>query len=220
MQFSEIYGEIQAYYPKAEISVPDAKKYANRAYLALAESFQFFETEFTDEGTTTADGTEEYSVPAGAFDIVTMRDLTNKLDLIQETIQFYDGLDTSGDVKGQPEYFVLYGEGKFLLFPTPDGAYDLRIRYRKLPDEMVADGDEPVYPTQWHEVITLLGAHRAGMVAGFESKAINLKNDALGLIGELQERHTHAARRRIGQVTLQRTRRERYDHRTRHAEFL
>lgn len=65
----------------------------------------------------------------------------------------------------------------------------------------------------------LLAAHRAGMVAGFESKAINLKNDALGKIGELQERHTQAARRRVGQVTIQRTRRRKVSSRN-HAEFL
>jgi len=217
MTFQEIYTEVLDYFPKAALEPTKAKEFVNRAYRQMAMSFQFVELEEETDADTVVDQAT-VTWPTGARDIITVYNETEKERLEPETIQFYDDQDTSTDNTGAPKYFILYG-GELFIFPTADAVYTLRIRHRGLPDEMDDDAESPVYPSDWHEVIVLNAASKAGFFLGYDSKGINLKNEALGLIASLQEDATMASRRRIGQISVQRTRRPAKVIGRSHAEF-
>lgn len=218
MQFSTMYGEVEEYVPDATLSTAKAKELVNRAYLELAMSFQFRELDFEDD-ISTVSGQNFQTLPGGARDIISVYDEDDKFMLRPETIEWYEGRDNSDDATGVPEYYVIW-QTKMLFWPTPDVVHTLRVRYRKLPDELSADADEPVYPEEWHEVIVLMAASKACLIKGYDSKMINLKNAALQKIEGLQEDKTMLARRRVGQITVQRTRAPVNRARERSAEWL
>lgn len=61
----------------------------------------------------------------------------------------YDALEAAS---GRPTAYTVVGD-QITLWPTPDGSYGLSLRYWRLPQDMVTDGDEPEIPAQYHEVL-------------------------------------------------------------------
>jgi hypothetical protein len=222
MIFSDLYNEVKTNYPDADISTANAKKYVNRAYRQIALTYSFYESEGTSSFNTVADQSAYAvaTVAAGARDIISIRDTTNKYNLKPETIQWYNEQDVSTDVSSQPLYYVRHG-ANILLWPLPDAVYAMLVRHRTLPADLSADGDTPKFPEPWHEVLAMLASAKAGIAAGFGDIGQNFKNEALGLIGSIQEDTTMEARRRIGQISIQRTRRTARESAIRrlHAEF-
>jgi hypothetical protein len=100
----------------------------------------------TDETTATAQGTQEYNLPADFF---RLRLLERKLGQYEyfplrrltliETSRFRD--------TGTPRGYMLYGAsggglpGRLRLFPIPDGVYTIRLTYIPIAKQLVADGD-------------------------------------------------------------------------------
>lgn len=58
-------------------------------------------------------------------------------------------LDELPEESGRPTEYAVEGD-ELKLYPSPDGAYELRLRYWHLPADMTADGDEPELPKQHH----------------------------------------------------------------------
>jgi hypothetical protein len=58
-------------------------------------------------------------------------------------------LDELPEESGRPVEYAVEGD-EIRLYPTPDGAYELRLRYWRLPADMAADADEPEIPKQHH----------------------------------------------------------------------
>lgn len=211
MQFSEMYGEVNTYFGSHALltasSSAKSKEFVNRMYLQLARSFRFHELEFTDTGSATVASTATVAIPTNAREIISVRDTTNEHKLLKRDIDWYEGMDQA-DAEGVPEVWLRYGSN-LVFWPTPDAAYNLQIRYMKLPDEMSSDSDEPVYPVDWHEVIVLLAASRAGYWLGLDTKAMNFKSEAVGLIAGLTEDYAMDRMHSTGQMAVQRTRRSR-----------
>lgn len=210
MQFSEMYGELETHLGSnarlTASSSAKSKEFINRMYLQLARSYRFYELDLTDTSKSTVAGTATVAVPTGTREIISIRDTTNKIKLIKRDIEWYEGQDQSSDAQGVPEFYLRYGSN-IVLWPTPDGAYALQIRYLKLPDELSDDADVPVYPEDWHEVIVLLATSRAAYWLGLDTKAMNYKSEALGLISALTEDITSDKMHGTGQLAVARTRR-------------
>ena len=107
----------------------------------------------TDEATydfSTAAGTQTYPLPA---DMVSMRSLRNT-DLDQEMVaaEIRDIDRSSHTNTGAPFAYAL-SSSNILLYPTPDQAYPLELRYWKLPADLVADGDTPAIPSDYHRML-------------------------------------------------------------------
>lgn len=209
MTFAEMYGEVNTYYGSHALltatSSAKSKEFVNRMYRQLARSYRFYELDSTDTSKATVAGTATVAIPTGAREIVSVRDTDNRVKLVKRDIEWYENQDQSSDVQGVPEYWIRYGSN-ILFWPTPDGAYDLQIRYMALPALLSADGDTPVYPADWHEVIVLLAASRAGYWLGLDTKAMNFKSEALGLIASLTEDIASDKMHSTGQMAVQRTR--------------
>lgn len=205
MTLDEMRTEVQAILGGRSDATDDiVDDYINAAYKQLAMSFRFYELENTSTSTTTVSGTASYAVPTGCRQTISIVDTTNKNKLEPRDIAWYEQQDTSTDVTGAPEYYVRYGSN-YLLWPTPDGAYSLRIRYTALPDT-ITTGEEPVYSVEWHRVLVFLAASSLCFRFGLDSKGMNLKNEALGMISALQEDQVQDARMRTSQVSFERTR--------------
>lgn len=69
----------------------------------------------------------------------------------------YDALEASS---GRPTAYTVVGD-QITLWPTPDASYPLSLRYWRLPQDMVADGDEPEIPAQYHDVLVAYAMQKA-----------------------------------------------------------
>jgi hypothetical protein len=63
--------------------------------------------------------------------------------------------------RGKPEKWTRIGENAVYLYPTPDGAYSIRIYYRRLPPAMTLDAGVTIIGGEWDDVILEL-AHSVG----------------------------------------------------------
>ena len=208
MTFLEIYTQTRTYLAdRADYTVALAKADVNRAYKKICNAFRFYEIDDTDTSIATVDGTSSYSVPSGIREIISMKVTGDtEYQILQQEMGWYERQDTTDDNKGLPEYYIRHGS-LFYFWPTPDDAYDIRIQYRTMPDDMSADGDEPVIPEEWHEAIAASAASTACFKYGMAQRGQELKNEYLGLISGVQEDTTRDSRYRIGQMRLQKTRR-------------
>jgi hypothetical protein len=105
---------------------------------------------------TTSVGTSNYpfDVPGGGGpqDVSVVRSLVNtdlNHDLQAVSLRM---IDRSSTTQGEPLYYAIDG-GYLHLYPTPDGVYDLKLRYWKMPAALVQDTDVPSLPTDWHHLL-------------------------------------------------------------------
>lgn len=72
-------------------------------------------------------------------------------------VRDFDALPASS---GAPTRYLIAGtEVHFDV--TPDGAYEVQMRYWRLPADMVEDADEPEIPPQYHDLLVAYALHRA-----------------------------------------------------------
>ena len=178
------------------LSTPtDAKIEAqlNRVYKQLAIAFKFHEVRTAETQATVAD---TQAVALSAFTttprvVMSVFDQTNKKRLRRREFDWLDSQDFSSGKEEAPQYWVRWGSD-ILLHPTPDAIYTLRFRFVFVPDDMSTGASVPVIPEDWHEVIPLMTAMRWLFINGQDRRAMNAKNEALGLISGLVEDETMA----------------------------
>lgn len=154
-----------------------AKVWANRAYQTILASRPFRNTVETAT-IATVTGVATVATPADFYSAMSLRDTTNDKRLIQIDQMRYDSLDS--DTEGFPEYYAL-GDGALYLWRTPDGIYNLNLRYRKRLAEWTTDGDPHELPTEWDQVIVLLGASLGFLEYNELERASAYRNQALSL---------------------------------------
>jgi len=181
----------------------------NREMRRLGNAMDFYETEEFSTGIVTTPGVSSYLAPTDLFTLETLRDESNKLELIPKDIAWYSRQDVSSDVRGVPEYYVRRKDS-LLVWPPPDGTYAYLMRYVERTASMTAGSDEPPFPEEWHEVIELMAASRLAFRKQLHTLGMTLKNEAEGMVEGLQEDPTADKRQRTSQVTFRRTRRKRY----------
>jgi hypothetical protein len=69
-------------------------------------------------------------------------------------------VDSSPPNTGQPGCYAIDGPN-IHLYPTPDGPYDLELRYWMLPPKLVADSDIPTLPEDWHRILWIYAVWQA-----------------------------------------------------------
>lgn len=206
MTFLEMYGEVREFFSNNTVfTTTQSKAYVNRVYAETALQFRFYELESVDATLVTVASTATVAVTSGTRRVILLKDTTNKRVLRFRSLEWMEEQDDSGDVISQPEYFTRFGTN-LILWPIPDDVYTLRMRYRKLPTALSADGDTPVFPTEWHGYLVLKAASKAAFKLGLDERAMTLKNEALGLLKEISEDPTEDSLRRLGQLSPQRGR--------------
>jgi len=124
---------------------------------------------------TTSDGSDLYPIPGASTDMKLFHiiDDTNNCPLRQVDKAWFDRQQyISGDVSGPPTHYIFTtpdsnGDIQIQVYPTPNGAYDLKVNGVFRTDELTSNDD--VVPVPWqpvmHFAIGLLARER-GEVGG------------------------------------------------------
>lgn len=67
----------------------------------------------------------------------------------------------SSDI-GKPDRYTEMPDGNLMFYPTPDADYTIYFEGFSRPDVMVASGAEPVFASQYHDLIKLLALMKYG----------------------------------------------------------
>lgn len=129
----------------------------NYAYqeLLLSPRFNFYELDFT-QLFNTVNTIAEYTlsdVIAGdnLWYIVDVRDNTNNRIINQRFIKDYDRLVVTS---GQPVRYYRFGDSLF-LDPTPNAIYEISIRYKIRPQDLVSAGIALI-EREWDEILVVM----------------------------------------------------------------
>ena len=74
-----------------------------------------------------------------------------------------------------PEYWYIY-DGTIKVFPAPNQAFNLRVRYWKKPTELANSTDVPAVPSEFKEVLVAGAAYRCLQVKDNYDQAAILQN--------------------------------------------
>jgi len=95
---------------------------------------------------------------------------------IRDLDELYVSPDTSPTVTtNRPQFWYKYA-GTINLYPTPNAAYSLRLRYYKMPTQLADDSDIPELPYSFQEALVCGAAYRVMQVKDNYDKAAILQN--------------------------------------------
>ena len=123
-------------------------QFINNAYFNLVRRVSYYVDEAVQDLSTVA-GTATFGLPADFAKIRSMRrtDLGREL----EAVELRD-IDRSVITQGTPYAYAQDGVN-IHLYPTPDQAYPLELRYWKIPVALSADTDVPTIPPDYHNLL-------------------------------------------------------------------
>lgn len=121
----------------------------------------------------TQDITNGVGLPSNFVNPISMRITTDNYETYLDYIDYKDldkaVADQSSVTAGTPRYWWLY-QDTIYVYPKPDQAYVVQLRYTKRPTEMSADADVPEIPKEFEELFI----YGMGMRA-FEEKDMDAK---------------------------------------------
>lgn len=129
--------------------------YLNDALRIVARKVRHYSEE-TEQAIVTVAGTASYPWPT---DLGKLRSLRNKDDAVMLRRLSIRDIDEHLAVSGKPAGYAIYGT-VVIVYPTPDSAYNLGLRYWRLPALMVADLDEPDLPDDYQRVLVYYALQR------------------------------------------------------------
>ena len=135
----------------------EIKRWINRANYDLADVAGIESA--TSSTITTADGTESYSTPTG-FGLIEQVEFVDTDDSTNFFVMSPISIEDKIDGHAQPETYYLLGD-KIFVSPVPDGVYTLRLWYYKAGVTLSADGDTPIIPAKYHDLLTLFAVSQA-----------------------------------------------------------
>lgn len=124
-------------------------QYLNDGYALICRRVNYYIDEAVLDFSTVS-GTAMYPQPTDFARDRSLRQTDVQAELSQVGLRM---IDRSAVATGAPRYYAIDGANVH-LYPTPDGAYPLELRYWKLPALLVADTDSPNLPADWHHIVT------------------------------------------------------------------
>jgi hypothetical protein len=109
---------------------------------------------YTDEATSdfqTAANTDLYPIPTGFAKLRSLRNTDLSWEL--QAVLLRD-IDRAFPSAGLPRFYAM-DAANLHVYPTPDGPYNLELRYWQMPAPLVADSDVPSLPVDWHSMLWL-----------------------------------------------------------------
>lgn len=99
-----------------------------------------------------------YTLPSDMGKLLNIRQTRDDIKLHYIPIRKFDRLQADRTAKGEPEYYSFVGQDSSNLYrlefyPVPNVAMNLNVRYYQVVAELSADGDIPLIPTQFHDVL-------------------------------------------------------------------
>lgn len=165
--------------------------------------------------------TQSYTLASGASDITNGSGLPSNyvqaLDLILTTsgrekvipfrdVRTIDELypdpdDQTAHPPGPPEFWYYYGE-TIRVYPEPNDAYTLTLRYYKKPTALSANGDVPDLPSEFEELLVVGAAYRVLQVKDNYDQAGVLENKYNELLQKLVVKYSQP---QVGTPTIMRS---------------
>lgn len=108
-----------------------------------------------------------YSFPSDCDGIIGLRQVQTYTDLLAVDIRTFDHYLPDPIATGTPQVFALAGydtskNWQAVLYPTPTSVINLQCRYYQMPADMSADGDLPLLPEKFHDLIVFLALFNYG----------------------------------------------------------
>ncbi len=141
----------------------------NRSYWALLSSLEFREKEAT--GTFPTVASERYYDLPTSFDYLRHLSILDPntgghIQLIQMSpAEYENNYNETSSYEGIPTNYVREGCG-IRLYPTPDQAYTVTIKYAITLADLSASNTDPGIPQEWHEIIGYGAAYRGLLMLG------------------------------------------------------
>jgi hypothetical protein len=111
-----------------------------------------------------------------------------------------DGDDVTVNPANIPSYWYVY-ESTIKVFPVPSDAFTVTLNYYKKPVEMTADGDVPLVPSEFQELLVLGAAYRVMQVKDNYDQAGVLQNKFDEILQKLVSKYTQ---KQVGTPTIMR----------------
>ena len=164
---------------RTDITLSDASFYANLAYQEVATRIRYTADEALAISSTTS-GENRISLPTDfAYPIsVSNTSIAGAAPVFGTTTRVLrqveaDALDSLTTVLGVPESYALYSTW-LELWPSPDSAYSIQIRYGARLSSMVTSTSTPALDARWHLPIAFkTAALLAATKNDLEGEAVN-----------------------------------------------
>ena len=141
-------------------NLSDASFYANLALFEVAGKIGHTPKEAIAVSSTTT-GENRIGLPSdfdypisltmfvGSNSTATTSNSTRVVPLVQRDARWFDSQELEG---GEPEAYVYYGTA-IELWPSPNSAWSLQLRYMTKNQTLVASTDTPVLDERWHPAV-------------------------------------------------------------------
>ena len=141
-------------------SLSDASFFANLAVFEVASRAHHVPKEAIAVSSTTT-GENRIAFPTdfdypialtmfvGSTSTATTSNTTRVVPLVQKDARWFDSQELA---TGEPEAYVYYGTS-IELYPSPNSAWSLQLRYMTKPSTLIASTDTPVLDERWHPAI-------------------------------------------------------------------
>lgn len=138
----------------------------NNTQKDVYNEYRFDSMKTSQNYTTTAgvaDITDGAGLPTNYVEAISLRDTTTGQQQyiefidVEDLMNLYPDYDTQ--TSGQPEY-AYFEDGTIKLYPSPAGAYTLKLRYYRRPALLVNDADVPEVPEEFSEMLAAGAAYR------------------------------------------------------------
>lgn len=133
----------------------DLNEAINSAYSDVAVRYKFHKVRRLCTFNTVI-GQAKYGLPVDCFAVLRVRDNTNKKNLTKAGDREY--ASRTNTTNGKPGKYIRYRDW-ITVEPPPDGVFEFELFYKSKPVDLVADADQPVLPTAWHEGIIRLARY-------------------------------------------------------------
>jgi hypothetical protein len=118
-------------------------------YVAAQTDFRAL---FSNQSITTSIGTSSYALPSNFMRLYNVTIVDSNGDtrpLYQESLTDFQ---TRPATTGQPSQYTIDGTN-LLLWPEPDAAFNLKVRYYRVPALLTAPNDVPEIPSEYHHLL-------------------------------------------------------------------
>lgn len=135
-------------------------RWLNYAYFELLVNpqFDFFELDKANNSLATTSGVNSLDLSSitDLWALLSITDTTNNRKLTRSHVRVFDKIVPTS---GQPTRYARFGS-TVEFDPVPDGAYNLRVRYRIRPNELGSGTTFNNLGTEWEEPIIVIATYK------------------------------------------------------------
>lgn len=148
----------------AEAGTAEWEIHLNEGYRRVCARVDVRQLETTDESVTTVNGTDFSVLPSDVFAVIQVDNTTSGNRLNPEPSGMrgrsrYLDSDAGKPAAGDPQFYDVTAD-RIYWRPTPDSAYQMRIRYKRNPPAVSIDklDESPLLPEHLHSAVALAAA--------------------------------------------------------------